>query len=1013
MDYETLARAATIRPDALNAPSAWSGHVPFAMWLVQVLKPGILVELGTHYGRSYFNFCRSVKAGGLPTKCYAVDTWEGDAHAGHYGEAVFATVNEHNRRCYADVSRLLRMRFDEAVDSFANGSIDLLHIDGFHTYEAVKHDFEHWLPKLSAHAVVLFHDTNVRERGFGVWRLWEELRARYPLHLEFLHSHGLGVLQLDAGQAHARLDWLCPESAERALLLAYFGARGGELEQLDAARDELAVYRSERDALGMGRSIQDRVREGEQRIDALQHALMARAEEARLLRQTLARHESILSAAVQVAAERDALLASTSWRITRPIRALVNLTRRDPPSLAAAPQPREQGEDVSARGMLEAGEDWTHAAVGGRQVQGHRSDRVPGPRVLYISGEPHTPGHHYRVECDAQAARAVGAHGTLIEVAAILSHLEEVAAADLVVLWRTPWTEELALVIQTARAAGAWIHFDIDDLLFDPTLASTALIDGNRTQGLALDTVATRYARMRQTLLQVDLCRVTTEELAQQVRTTGVPVVVLPNGYDETTFNASRLAVRERAASLDDGLVRIGYAGGSRTHQRDFAVCADAVARILQDRPEVRLVLFRDPSSGLPLVELNEFPPLRDCQDRIEWRDLVPFRGLAAELARFDLNLAPLEIGNPFCEGKSELKYFEAALAGVCTLASPTGPFRRVIRHGETGWLAADPEQWREGLTRLLDDPSLRQTLARDALESILWPFGPEQRTERMHVLLGHLRGRRASPPRTVSFAQLRGRRWEPVSVPAGPSVATRFARDQLNAAALTLILHLPKDIGVLEQRLAALLRQPAQDLDLILLADAGGEVSLERVLLWAGQEGRRFHRLLVLEALTPSELGPLRNLAITRAETFYVLPLGPHQWLGPDAAQQALMAIRAAQAAFACPLIVAADGGAERARHEGVPRELVLLFSKAAWTCVGGYAELGGGGDLDLLRRFAEAGLGGVGVGEEPLAFHDWTQRLAGDAHARREDWIAEIERAHPGLAMLWRTPRGGPIPS
>jgi O-antigen biosynthesis protein len=178
------------------AETAWAEHIPFAMFAVSALKPRVFVELGSYRGVSYCAFCQAVKSLKTNTKCYAVDTWEGDAHAGELENSAFYKLQNHHNPLYADFSRLVRATFDDSLQNFADKSVDLLHIDGLHTTEAVKHDFETWLPKMSERGVVLFHDTNVRERNFGVWQFWAKLKEDYPNNFEFLHGHGLGILSV-------------------------------------------------------------------------------------------------------------------------------------------------------------------------------------------------------------------------------------------------------------------------------------------------------------------------------------------------------------------------------------------------------------------------------------------------------------------------------------------------------------------------------------------------------------------------------------------------------------------------------------------------------------------------------------------------------------------------------------------------------------------------------------------------------------------------------------------------
>ncbi len=171
----------------------WGGHRGWAYDLVRFMRPRVIAELGVHWGTSLFAFAQAVKDGGLESRLVGVDTWRGDDHTGPYGNEVLDTVRGIAARFYGGVEfELLPMTFDEALARVPDGSIDLLHVDGFHEYDAVAHDFESWLAKLADDGVVLLHDV-ADSTGYGSAEFWHDLSARYP-SFAFEHSWGLGVV---------------------------------------------------------------------------------------------------------------------------------------------------------------------------------------------------------------------------------------------------------------------------------------------------------------------------------------------------------------------------------------------------------------------------------------------------------------------------------------------------------------------------------------------------------------------------------------------------------------------------------------------------------------------------------------------------------------------------------------------------------------------------------------------------------------------------------------------------
>lgn len=263
-----------------DAIEAWAGHIFFSYDLLRNLQPQTIVELGTYKGTSLYSYCQAIKDGKLDTKVFAVDCWEGDDQTGFYGGEIYQHVQKMLAEFYPEVKvELMKMYFDEALPKFEDSSIDVLHIDGLHTYEAVKHDYDTWKTKVKPDGVIMFHDTMVTEleifgkkEQYGVGQLWEELKAENPqaTFINFEHNFGLGVIFKDPEAAQVL------DSEFLGLMLEYYGAKGTGMvnrRQLETTKKQLDEV--QKDKLALIREVERVTAIANENWNALQNAHIA------------------------------------------------------------------------------------------------------------------------------------------------------------------------------------------------------------------------------------------------------------------------------------------------------------------------------------------------------------------------------------------------------------------------------------------------------------------------------------------------------------------------------------------------------------------------------------------------------------------------------------------------------------------------------------------------------------------------------------------------------------------
>jgi len=293
----------------------------------------------------------------------------------------------------------------------------------------------------------------------------------------------------------------------------------------------------------------------------------------------------------------------------------------------------------------------------------------------------------------------------------------------LLILHRVAWDSEISSVVKFAKKNSIPLVYDIDDYVFDPKI--NKLVRGVEVLS---DEQKKEYSlsveRYRRALLSCDFAMTSTAFLKEVIEKEGIPSFVHRNALSNEQTEISE-KIKDKSNKSNE--IIIGYFSGTHTHNYDFLECSEAIMEILEEFKNVKLLIVG------PLDLPDNF---RKFSNQIIRKELVPWRKLPNLLAGIDINLAPLEMNNPFCEAKSELKFFEAGIVKVPTIASPNESFRNLIRNYENGFLASNKSEWLRFLKEIIENGELRKKIADKSLKETYEKYTLKSRKNEIKSLL-------------------------------------------------------------------------------------------------------------------------------------------------------------------------------------------------------------------------------------------------------------------------------------
>jgi glycosyltransferase involved in cell wall biosynthesis len=301
-----------------------------------------------------------------------------------------------------------------------------------------------------------------------------------------------------------------------------------------------------------------------------------------------------------------------------------------------------------------------------------------------------------------------------------LHFFDEIAnLADVLVICRSRYCHRINQLITKFRTRGKRVLFDIDDFVFNTNYAHLIIntLDQDTDNPALWDYWFSYLSRMGETLRLCDSAITTNDYLANKIAEfSGLPVSVVPNFINNEQLVVSEDIFRNKEASgfARNDTISLGYFSGSPSHNLDYAIITSALEQVMDNDPRVELMVVGYIEAGATLSKFG---------NRIKYQPFQDYVNLQRLVSSVEFNLMPLQ-SNVFTNCKSELKYFESAIVGTLSIASPSYTYATAIQDGKNGYIA-QAHQWTTVIQKAIENissyPDMASTAFADANSKYAW----------------------------------------------------------------------------------------------------------------------------------------------------------------------------------------------------------------------------------------------------------------------------------------------------